>query len=303
MADGKAVMDSIVNDDFTTKCPMRMNNRRCGNVPTCKRVHFNDKGAPKKAVELQRQIVSSARDKESHESLADIESSVKQLLGYCLCQKHLAMIKESTASSMKFLSEERGIFNKQANQPTKSTGVRHRPNLETSQSTSTKAVSTASFGSSKATSSTATLGRTPFASISSNATDFTFRHHIPIKTEDDSGTSQTLSTAGCQSLLDNLLQRMETLEIKCNAQDAENTKLQSRVDEMDINIRKRKLETRDLKKRIETLQSNSDKLLDIIEELKTASDNRQGDDEKLQQDREDLEEENAALKAQLRARR
>lgn len=303
MAGGKAAIDSIVNDDFTTKCPMRENNRRCGNKPTCMRVHFNDKGAPKKAVELQRQIISSAWDNKCQESLADIESRVKQLLGYCLCQKHLAMIKEAMASSMKFLNEERGIFNRQANQPLKSTGVTHRTTLETSQFTSIKPVSTASIGSSTATSSAATLGRTPFASNNLNATDFTFRRHIPIKTEDDSGTSQSASATGHQSLLDNLLQRMETLEIKCSAQDAENTKLQSRVDEMEINIRKRKAETRDLKKRIETLQSNNDMLLDTIEELKTASDNCQGDYEKLQQDREDLEEENAALKAQLRARR
>lgn len=108
----------ISNNNFFKhrQCPMRTDNTRCRNLPTCERVDFGDHAGLEKAALLRDQILQQIRPFKNEASApnshvwTDIETKVDMLMKWVLCKKHVSHYSAAVQMTMRFLKQESGIF-------------------------------------------------------------------------------------------------------------------------------------------------------------------------------------------------
>ncbi|KAM0723895.1 hypothetical protein Q7P37_000885 [Cladosporium fusiforme] len=101
----------ITTQSFTTACPMRVDNIRCRNKPSCENrrdgAGSRDVNAYHKAFDLQDLVLKSAAMGAACE---DVESQVKRLMTLRLCMKHQPLNSEAVRCTLDLLTQSFASF-------------------------------------------------------------------------------------------------------------------------------------------------------------------------------------------------
>lgn len=282
---------SIFNDNFTDKCPIRENNTACRCLPICQLANTRkvDANSLDTASALRDEIIHQVRSNPSEESVEGISHLFERLLASCLCTKYKSNTKvagEAKAATMNYLYQDCRVLNRLDFQPPTGISAGYHSRKLSSASNSAVAAPTGMFYSPPSTANPYSITGMPLIPSYQTPTSIQPPCTLPVKSEDAAQTTSPPHFGALSSLIEDLLAKMEGLQLQVKICTTENKDLQSRLTASEAKATRFEKKFRDLKGEERDLNDDFVQLA--------------GDHEKVKQDNADLEEENEGLRAYIK---
>lgn len=282
---------SIFNENFIDKCPVRENNTACRCLPICKLANTRkvDANALDTASALRDDIIHQVRSNPSAEAVEGVSDLIECLLASSLCTKHKTNTKvaaEAKAATMNYLYQDCRVLNRFNSQPPTGIGAGHHSRKPSSVSSSTVAAPIGMFYTPPSTANPYSITGVPLTPPYQMPASIPPPASLPVKAEAGLKATDAPHFGTFSSLIEDLLAKIEALELQVKICSTENKDLQSRLTGSEAKGKRIEKKFRDLKDEEEDLNDDFVQLC--------------GDHEKVKQDKKHLEEENEELRAYIK---